>query len=67
MQDKPHTKQTKRRHKHRNIRFCIVKQLQFHPASEQIQEQNTTQISFYVLFNFHVQFTNKSVGSLWYC
>ena len=26
----------------------------------------TEQVSFYLLFNFHVQFTNKSVGSLWW-
>ena len=26
----------------------------------------TEQVSFYLAFNFHVQFTNKSVGSLWW-
>ena len=43
--------------------FCIVRQFQFHSASQQIQELNTPQISFYPAYNFHLQFTNKSVSS----
>ena len=45
--------------------FSIVKQLPVHFAPQQIQKK-IKQIRFYLLFNFHLQFTNKSVGSLWF-
>ena len=49
---------TKCRHNHR---LCIVEQLPFHLLRSKFKVQ---QLSFYLLFNFHFQFTNKSVGSL---
>ena len=29
-----------------------------------LEQNRTKQVRFYLLFNFHLQFTNKSVGSL---
>ena len=49
-------------------RFRIVKQLPFHFAPQQIRGlDKTKQVRFYLLFNFHLQFTNNSVGSLRLC
>ena len=39
----------------------------FHFTSHRSRFKNRTkQVRFYLLFNFHLQFTNKSVGPLWY-
>ena len=66
MQDIPHTKQTKRRHN-------IVTDSFLHPKATSISlcfgaDSRTEYYTnkFLSLLNFHLQFTNKSVGSLWY-
>ena len=44
--------------------FRVVTQLPIHFAPQQIFKNRTKQVRFCLLFNFHLQFTNKSVGSL---
>ena len=43
--------------------YTAVKQLPFHYARSRFKNR-TKQLGFYLLFNFHLQFTNKTVGSL---
>ena len=45
--------------------FRNVKQLPFHFDCSRFKRR-TKQVRFYLLYNFHLQFTNKSLGSLWF-
>ena len=51
---------------HHEHHFYILEQPPYHFAPQQIQEQNRRVRTFYLSFNFHVQFTEKSVDSLWF-
>ena len=66
MRDKPHKalwiqQLRKRRLEHR---FRNVKQLPFHFALSRFKNR-TKQVGVYLLLKFHLQFTKKSVRSLW--